>query len=276
MNAAAATKDLLRQALQQGSIHLLSESPELSALTEGLLCDFPERVHLVPAADAAIVGLATGLAMAQQRVVIELAGPDALWGAAQQLGQEAAQLHGEFNAAITILVPMAPGERAPDLSPIDNVTFAHASNGPEVVDLLNAAMNASHPVVLFIPRAVLLESVSDRTALPLGKARVLRTGDHATVLAWGRAATLAEVVADELNDSGMSVGVIDLRTINPLDTETVAEHVNHTGRPVLVNCPAAVLPDIVQCAFLRFESPPVSAKAERNALKQAIQESIYY
>jgi pyruvate/2-oxoglutarate/acetoin dehydrogenase E1 component len=94
VNATQAIHGLLSDALKSGDVHLLGEALELSPATRGLLAVAPKQVHLLPAADATLIGLAVGLAMSGSRAVIELSGPAALWGILQQLGQEATLLSG--------------------------------------------------------------------------------------------------------------------------------------------------------------------------------------
>ena len=278
MNATQAIHGLLSDAVTAGDAHILGEALELSPATRGLLAAAPERVHLMPAADATLIGVAIGLAMSGQRSVIELSGPDALWGILQQLGQEAALLTGEFAAGVVIRVPIAPGESAPieAIAALPGVVLASPSSAAESVGLLAAALKHRGPVVILEPRELLREGIDAAPDLHLGEAAVVRSGAHATVLAWGRGVAAALSAADALADEGISAEVIDIRTINPLDTETIASSVHKTGRPVLAGCPTTVLTEAVRSAFLRLESPPVAAAADAEAIAACIRQSVTY
>jgi pyruvate/2-oxoglutarate/acetoin dehydrogenase E1 component len=81
LNAYQAIHGLLSRALPDRNIHILGEALELSPDTQGLMAQDPTRVHLLPAADASLVGIGIGLALSGARPIISLSGPDALWGA---------------------------------------------------------------------------------------------------------------------------------------------------------------------------------------------------
>jgi pyruvate/2-oxoglutarate/acetoin dehydrogenase E1 component len=259
------------------SIVVVGEALELSGATSGLLAAFPGRVHLLPAADATLVGVAVGLAMAGKRPVVELAESASVWGALQQVGQEAASLkdRGEFRAPIVVRVPVAPGTWDPTalLESVPGVAIGVAGEPGDAAHLLDAALDASDPVVLLEPRAVLAERGASEP-LGLGKARVLRAGDHATVLALGDGVAAAMRAADVVAKEGISVEVIDLRWVRPLDVETIGESVAKTGRAIVAGASAGALALAVQQAFLRLESPPTLAAPDD--LAGAIRSSVHY
>ncbi len=277
MNGAHATRTVLVDALASGRAHVLGEAVELSPATAGLLGGFPDRVHLLPAADATLVGVAVGMAMAGTRPVVELAGPEALPGALQQLVQEAAGVSGEFRAPVVVRVPVAPG--AADPTPLllgSGVTIACASCPGEAAALLQGALEADGPVVLLEPLAALSGGVTELPLLGLGRARVWQEGDHVTLLGWGDGVVAARHAAEMLAAEGLSVGVVDLRSIQPLDLDTVGVQVRHTGRFVLVGAPAGVLDAVVQVAFLRLEAPPASVPADPDAAVAAARQAVSY
>lgn len=264
MTGAQATRAVLSAALSGGApVRVLGEAIELSAATRGLVADYPERVHLLPAADATLVGLAVGMALGGDQPVVELAGPGSLPAAFAQLTQEAAGVSGEFRASVVVRVPVPPGVDA-GLGPLlaaRGLQVVVASSPAEAGQLLEGALAASGPVVVVEPLAALAAGPDRLEALPLGTARVLREGDHATLLAIGDGVPAALAAADALAAEGVSVCVVDLRSLSPLDATVISARVQHTGRPVLVGVPSAVLPDVVEAAFLRLESPPVRVAA---------------
>ncbi|MFT5685067.1 MAG: pyruvate/2-oxoglutarate/acetoin dehydrogenase E1 component [Myxococcota bacterium] len=278
MNATQAIHGLLSAALKSGNAHILGEALELSPATSGLLALSPDQVHLLPAADATLIGIAVGLAMSGARPVIELAGPDAVWGILQQLGQEAALLTGEFAGSVIIRVPLAPGESAPvaALAALPGVTLAAPSSGAQAAGILAAALKGRGTVVILEAREQLREGVAAVPDVRLGEAEVVRAGEHVSVLAWGRGVAAALSAAETLSDEGIEAEVIDLRTINPLDTATIAASVNKTGRPVLAGCPESVLSAAVRAAFLRLESPPEIASADEAEIIRAVRASVSY
>jgi pyruvate/2-oxoglutarate/acetoin dehydrogenase E1 component len=278
LNGAHATRSVLSSALSGGArVRVLGEAVELSPATTGLLAAHPERVHLLPAADASLVGLAVGMALAGDRPVVELAGPEAMPAAFAQLAQEAAPVAGEFQAPVVVRVPVAPGADAGlgALLAVPGLQVAVASSPAEAGQLLEAALQASGPVVLVEPAAALASGPQALDPLPLGAARVLREGDDVSLLAVGDGVPAALEAAGHLAAAGVSAGVVDLRSLSPLDLETVGAQVRHTGRPVLVGVPAAAMPGVVHSAFLRLESPPELVAADGD-IGAAVQRSLAY
>ena len=259
------------------SVVVLGEALELSPVTSGLLAAFPGRVHLLPAADASLVGVAVGLAMAGKRPVVELAESASVWGVLQQVGQEAASLkdRGEFRAPIVVRVPQAPGGWDPTalVESVPGVAIGVAGTPGDAAHLLASALEASDPVVLLEPRAVLAER-GEAEAIGFGKARVVREGDHATVLALGDGVAAALRAAEAVAGEGISVEVIDLRWVRPLDVDAIGESVSKTGRAIVAGASPGALALAVQQAFLRLESPPALASPED--LAGVIRSSVHF
>jgi pyruvate dehydrogenase E1 component beta subunit len=274
MNGAQAIHGVLSSALQSNQqVHVLGEALELSPATQGLMALSPKQAHLLPASDGTLTGLATGMALAGHRPVVELAGPAALWGALQQLGQEAAAAHGEFNAPIVLRVPFAPGEV--DLSAIlmalPGVVVAIPSGPDELAGMLRTALQATGPVVILEARSVLAaRGTGVDTLVAFGHAALRREGAHASILACGDEVLTATAAADDLATEGHEVDVLDLGTLSPLDLETVGRSVDKTGRPILVGAAAAVLPQVLHRSFLRLESPPATCAGTAQAIAQAV------
>jgi pyruvate dehydrogenase E1 component beta subunit len=281
LNAYQAIHGLLSRALPDRNIHILGEALELSPDTQGLMAQDPTRVHLLPAADASLVGIGIGLALSGARPIISLSGPDALWGALQQLGQEAAPIRtaGEFAAPIVLRVPIAPDEAVPAalLLGLRDIIVASPATPDDAVSMLQSALSADRPVVLLEHRTVLAGQVDgDPLPGPLTSARIARPGADVSVLAWGPAVQTACDAADTLQADGISVEVINLRSILPLDTDTITKSVSRTGRPIVAGAPDGVLLAVVRSAFLRLESPPVHASSSTVALTEAIRRTVHY
>lgn len=269
----------LRSALADNSaVHVLGEALELSPTTRGLLAAHTDRVHLLPAADATLLGTAVGMALTGARPIVELAGGPSLWGALQQLGQEAAALSGgEFQAPVIVRVPLAPGEHVPLdlLTAIRGLTVTAASSGPAAAQLLSSALSARGPVVILEPvDALALDT--DAPAAAIGEAVSLLDGDHVSLLAFGEGVPAALEAAEVLASEGISAAVVDLRSLAPLDVDTVGVSVTHTGRAVVVGASERVITQAIVAAFLRLESPPVSVAADVDAIVQAAHRSVHY
>lgn len=259
------------------SVVVLGEALELSPATRGLLADHPERVHLLPASDASITGLAVGMAMGGKRPVVELAEPESLWGALQHLGQEAATLadRGEFRAPIILRVPVGPEgwDPTPLIESISGLNIAVVGRPERAGATLQAALQAGDPTVILEPRSVLAARFEGPAEPAFGKAEVLREGQHATVLALGDYVAAALQAAEALSDEGISVEVVDIGWVRPLDVATITTSVSKTGRPIVAGEAASVLSTATQQGFLRLESPPAAAT---EGLADTIRNSVHF
>jgi 2-oxoisovalerate dehydrogenase E1 component len=225
-------------------------------LTRGLHDEFGERVRDTPISETAIVGLGVGAAMAGMRPVVELMYLDFLGVCLDQLLNQAAKLPfmtgGAAQMALTVRTQFGAGRSSGSqhsqslealLAHIPGLTVVMPSTPADTYGLLRAAIQDPNPVV-FIENRLLYgmkgpQPPSDHV-LPLGRAAVLRSGTDVTVVSVSRMVhdvlAAAEVVAAE----GISVEVIDLRTVAPLDTTTILESVARTSRLLVAH--EAVVP----------------------------------
>lgn len=246
-------------------------------VTEGLYKRFgAERVVDTPLAESGIVGTSIGLAMAGLRPVPEIQFEGFLAPAFDQICTHAARMRsrtrGALTVPLTLRVPVGGGIHAPELhSDSPEAFFAHQP-GIKVVmpaspydakGLLISAIRDPDPVIFFEPkrlyRAFREEVPEDEYTIPLGKARVVTEGDELTIISWG-----APVVQcmNAIESSGKSIELIDLRTIDPLDTQTIVDSARKTGRVVIVheapkNCGlgAEIASRIMEHCFLYLEAP---------------------
>lgn len=280
MTGAQAIHAVLSEAMgADARVQLLGEALPLSPAGSGLMAKHADQVHLLPAADATLIGVAVGMAIGGHRPVVELAGPSALWGAVQQLGQEAAAIGGEFSAPVVVRVPVfADGfDPTPLLTAVPGLSVACGRTPSEAAGLLRSALAHSGPTVLLESIKMLADSTgTEGGQVDLGKARVVRQGDHVTLLSWGAGVEAADKAANILAGEGIQAEVVDLRSLAPLDAETIGASIRKTGRVVLIGGGAAALSTAVQSAFLRLESPPIIAEASASRIVEAAREAVQY
>ena len=249
-------------------------------VTEGLWQRFgPDRVVDTPLAESGIIGTSIGLAMAGLRPVPEIQFEGFLGPAYDQICTHAARMRTRTRSAytvpLTIRVPVGGGIHAPELhSDSPEAIYAHTP-GLKVVmpaspydakGLLISAIRDPDPVIFFEPkriyRAFREEVPEDEYTVPIGKARILSEGDGVTVVSWGATVIQCMNAIEQLGDSA-SIELIDLRTISPLDSQTIVESVKKTGRLVVVHeapltagLGAEIAARVTEQCFLHLEAPP--------------------
>ena len=246
-------------------------------VTEGLHKRFGDkRVVDSPLAESGIIGTSIGLAMGGLRPIPEIQFEGFLGPAYDQLCTHAARMRtrtrGGLTVPMTLRVPVGGGIHAPELhSDSPEAIYSH-SPGLKVVmpsspydakGLLISAIRDPDPVIFFEPkriyRAFREEVPEDEYTVPIGKARVVRKGSELTMISWG-----ASVIhcMNAIEASGRDIELIDLRTINPLDYESVMSSVCKTGRAIIVHeapltcgIGAELSARIMESCFLQLEAP---------------------
>jgi 2-oxoisovalerate dehydrogenase E1 component beta subunit len=221
--------------------------------TEGLLEQFgPERVLDTPLAEASIGGIALGAAVNGMRPIAEIEFGDFIWPAVNQIIGEAARVRygtqGRRTAPMVLRVPYGGGVRGGLFhSQSIEVAFAHqpglkviAPSTPyDAKGLLKAAIRDDDPVIFFehkrTYRLVKGDVPDGDYTIPIGQADVKRTGSDMTVVSYGLVLHYCLEAAATLADEGIDVEVIDLRTLRPLDTETILESVRKTSKAMVVH-----------------------------------------
>ncbi|MEL7155397.1 MAG: alpha-ketoacid dehydrogenase subunit beta [Actinomycetota bacterium] len=220
--------------------------------TEGLLAAFgSDRVVDMPLAEGVIVGSSVGLAAAGMVPVAEIQFLGFSYQAMHQLVGQVARLRtrsgGRFPAPITIRAPFGGGVRTPELhSESLESQFANCpglkivapATAADAKGLLATAIREPDPVLFLEPlrgyRMIKDEVPDGEHTVDLGRARRSRSGTDVVIVAWSYMVELANRAADELAAEGHSVGVLDLRSIVPLDVDGLAEAVSAAGRAVVV------------------------------------------
>lgn len=250
--------------------------------TEGLQEQFGEdRVVDTPLAESGIVGTAIGLALFGMRPVVEIQFMGFIYPAFDQIISHAGRMRnrsrGRFSIPLVVRTPYGGGIHPPEHhSESTEAIFAHTpgikvvvpSNPYDAKGLLTAAIRDPDPIIFLEPkriyRAVKSEVPDDDYEVPIGKAAVVREGEHVTLIAWGSMLWIASEAADALAGEGIDAELVDVRTVSPLDIETIIESVKKTGRVVIVHeapktcgVGAEIVALINEKAFLNLSAPPL-------------------
>lgn len=220
--------------------------------TEGLYKEFgEERVIDTPLAESGIVGTAIGLASADVRPVAEIQFMGFIYPAFDQLISHAARLRtrsrGAISCPLVVRAPYGGGIRAPEHhSESTEAMFVHQpglkvvipSTPQDTKGLLASAIRSPDPVIFLEPkliyRAFREEVPSESYKIPLGEAAVRREGSDISVFTWGAMTRPTLEAAEELTGE-VDVEVVDLRTLSPLDEETILKSFEKTGRAAVVH-----------------------------------------
>ena len=221
--------------------------------TKGLLEAYGDgRVIDTPLAESSIVGIGVGLALAGLRPVAEIQFADFMHSTFDQMVSEAAKIHyrsnGDFSVPLVVRTPWgAGGHRGPYHSQAVEAFYAHVaglkvvapSTPADVAGLLRSAIEDPDPV-LFLEHKKTYRKITGLVPdgewrVPIGVADVARPGDDMTLVTYGLHRHFALQAAETLAEEDYSVEVIDLRTISPLDTDTVLASAVRTGRVLVVH-----------------------------------------
>jgi pyruvate dehydrogenase E1 component beta subunit len=221
-------------------------------VTQGLLQEFSDkRVIDTPITEHGFAGLGIGAALAGLKPVVEFMTWNFAMQAMDQLINSAAKTlymsGGQMGCSIVFRGPNGAAARvAAQHSQDYSAWYSHIpglkviapSNAADAKGLLKAAIRDPNPVI-FLENEILYGHSSpvpklDDFVLPIGKAKIARPGKDVTIVAWSMGMSYAMKAAEELAGAGIEAEVIDLRTIRPMDTETIIESVKKTGRCVTI------------------------------------------
>ncbi|MFD0670236.1 alpha-ketoacid dehydrogenase subunit beta [Cohnella sp. GCM10027633] len=248
--------------------------------TEGLQGEFGEtRVFDTPLAESAIGGLAVGLGIQGFRPVAEIQFVGFIYEAMDQMFIQAARMRyrsgGRYNSPIVFRTPFGGGVKAAELHTDSLEGLAMQTPGIKVIvpsnpydakGLLVSAIRDNDPV-FFMEHLNLYHAFRDEVpeeayTVPIGKAKVVREGKDITIIAYGLMVHTAVKAAEELEKSGVSAEVIDLRTLLPLDIDTIVESIKKTNRAIVVQeaqktsgAAAEIIAQINEKAILHLEAP---------------------
>lgn len=279
-------------------------------VTRGLTDKFGvARCFNTPLAESTIIGIAIGLGMdGIHKPVAEVQFADYLWTGINQLFNEASSIYyrsnGEWNVPIVVRMPCGGYIQGGPyhsqsiegfLSHCPGLKIVFPSNAADAKSLLKTAIRDPNPVLFLEHKALYRQQKfcarpesSKDLLLPFGQANIVHEGSDMTVVCWGMMVMMAWEIAEKLAYEGISVEVIDLRTIVPLDAATIIQSVQKTGKVIVIheaarNCGfgAEIAARIAEEAFeyldgpiqriCGFDSPvPYSKTLENEVLPQAI------
>jgi 2-oxoisovalerate dehydrogenase E1 component beta subunit len=280
----AALNQALRDAMREDDRVLVfgedvGRSGGVFRVTDGLQAEFGDhRVFDTPISEAGIVGAAVGLAFAGWRSVVEMQFDAFSYPAFEQIVDHVAKMRertrGRVDMPITIRMPAFGGIKGKEHHGESPETYYVHTAGLKVVTpstpgdayrLTRLAIADPDPVIVLEPKArywVKQETSLELDGLGIGEAAIVRDGDAATIFTYGAMVARCLEAAEELTADGISARVVDLRSLSPLDTETIAACVRETGRAVVVHeapktlgLGAEVAARIVEEAFDFLEAP---------------------
>ena len=249
-------------------------------VTDGLQQKFgPDRVIDTPLAELGIAAAALGMAVYGLRPIGEIQFEGFLYPCLDQInnhiGRMRSRSRGRFTCPLVIRVPYGGGIHAPEhhsdspeaiLAHIPGIKVVIPSTPYEAKGLLLSSIRDPDPVIFMEPkriyRAIREEVPEGDYTIPLGKAKLVQEGRDVTVVAWG--AMIREVLnaAEQLKGDKIDLEVIDLRTISPMDVETIITSIRKTGRGVIVHeaprtcgLAAEIIAQINEKALLSLQAP---------------------
>jgi pyruvate dehydrogenase E1 component beta subunit len=296
MSTGNTTRLTLSRALNEGLRRALETDPKVMIMgedvgklggvfrvTDGLQKDFSEhRVVDTPLAESGIIGTAIGLALRGYRPVCEIQFDGFVFPATDQIISQLAKMRyrsrGQLSLPVTIRIPFGGGIGAVEHhSESPEVFFAHTAglrvvacgDAADAYTMIQQAIACDDPVIFLEPKrrywdkADVDTSAAAGGALPLDRARVVVAGDDVTLLTYGPLVrTCVEAAAAAREGDGRSIEVIDLRSLSPLDMDTISASVARTGRcvvaheaPVYAGLGAEIAARVTERCFYHLEAP---------------------
>lgn len=253
----AAINEALDEALEKDErVFLMGEDIALYGggfgATKGLVQKYgAERVRNTPISESALAGAAVGSAMTGMRPIVEIQFSDFITIALDQLVNQAAKIHYMYGGKVSVPLVMrtaggsGTGHAAQHSQSLENWTahipglkVVQPSTAYDAKGLLHAAIEDNNPV-MFYEHKLCYQTISEvpkgKYVIPFGVADIKQIGQHITVVATGIMVHKSLAIAEQLALEGISLEVIDPRTLVPLDTETIVKSVQKTGRLLIVH-----------------------------------------
>ncbi|MBO2943013.1 alpha-ketoacid dehydrogenase subunit beta [Paenibacillus sp. F411] len=255
-------------------------------VTEGLQKEFgEERVFDTPLAESAIGGMAVGLGIQGFRPIAEIQFVGFIFEALDQILVQAARMRyrsgGKYTSPIVFRTPFGGGVKAAELhtdalegliTQSPGIKVVVPSNPYDAKGLMIAAIRDNDPVFfmehLNLYHAFRAEVPEGEYTVEIGKANIVREGSDVTIIAYGMMVHTATKAADELEKQGIKAEIIDLRTVSPIDIDTIVNSVKKTNRAIVVQeaqksagVAAEVIAQINERAILHLEAPVLRVAA---------------
>ena len=284
------------EAIREAQARALSEDPRVFIYgqdigsfggafkaTKNLAADFPGRVMDAPISEDAIIGLGVGAAIEGRRPIIEMQYADFSTVAFNQIVNQAATLFWRTNVPCPITIRLPCGGTSgsgPFHSQTMESIYAHypglivmtPATVEDAYSMLLEAVAIDDPVIFCEHKLLYYHLKADKLpseALPTGKARIAREGRDMTIVAYSAMVHEALLAADELATEGVQIEVVDLRSVKPLDTDTVMASVARTGRLLCVGeswpwggVTAEVIARVASEGFGLLDAPPQRLNAK--------------
>ncbi len=240
-----------------------------------------DRVFDTPLAESSIIGSAIGMAINGLKPVVEIQFDGFLFSGFNQIATQLARLRnrsrGNYPVPVVVRIPVGGGIKGLEHHSENLETFLGHVPGLKVVipstpydakGLLTAAIKSNDPVIFMEPKRIYRsgrqEVPEQEYEIEIGKAKIIKSGNDLTVVGWGaKLREINEAVKEIEQESSYTIEIIDLRTISPIDKQTIIKSVKKTGRFLVVHeaaktyGPGAELLALVnENAFLHLEAPP--------------------
>jgi 2-oxoisovalerate dehydrogenase E1 component len=260
----------------------VGSSGGIFALTEGLFAEFgPERIRDTPISEMAFVGAAVGAAATGSRPIVEIMFMDFLGVCFDPLLNQASKLRymsgGLLEFPLVFRTQIGPGRSSGAqhsqaleamVAHIPGLKVVLPATVEDAYGLMRLAVQDPNPVVFIENRRLYGRKerlpAEGQALLPIGRARIARPGSDVTVVAWSRMVEVSLAAAEQLAPEGIEVEVIDLRSLVPMDMDTVLQSVASTNRLVVAHeavvdfgAGAEVVARVVSEAFDDLDAPPV-------------------
>ncbi len=223
--------------------------------TKGLSTQFGDsRVFNSPLAEASIMGVAIGMAITGKKPCVEIQFGDYIWPAFMQIRDELVMIryrsNNKFESPVVVRVAVGgyingglyhSQNIEAFFSHMPGLLIAYPSNASDAKGLLKTALRLNDPVLFLEHKGLYRQSYATRPEpdpdylVPFGKANITREGEDVTIVTYGAMVHESEFAAKKLVEEGYSIEIIDLRTISPLDTETIYNSLKKTGKVIVIH-----------------------------------------
>ena len=294
LSTAAGLRRLLAEALAADPARVLlgeeiARSGGAGGVTAGLVDDHPDQLIETSVADRGALGFAVGLALSGRKPVVAMSDSGRLAAGLEVLADAAAiALDGEFPVPLVVRVP-AGGQAGPRvdrpmaraLAAVPGLTVLCPGTAGGVLGAWQAALQARSPTVLLEARSLLTRRTEAPTPVQPGRLQPIAEGVHVTLVSWGSGVRAALDAREALANDGLSVEVLDLVSLAPLDGEALGARVRDTGRLVVVDAPEGpfagpVLQAATDAAFLYLEAPPFAVSSDVGEIVRQTRATIHY